>query len=273
MRGLEGIQGTVRYVRAHWPVYVAGYSLVVLALGFITLSAGLGWWSFVPLTLVLLLLIVYFTLASLWAAHKLYDVNGIRPHHVLFDMAQIQANDTFAYVDLGLRYRAIELARRMTIGRAIVVDVYSPQWTPSRALVRWRNRMSAASQDPRMEWRSGNISLLPLPDHSVTAVIVCQIVSEFWQDGDQSLLLKEIFRILAPNGRVLLAERARTEINWLLMGPMAFNLPPVEKWRTMLTRAGFRVRNERELGGLVHCIRADKPTPTEAQQLALGLEL
>jgi ubiquinone/menaquinone biosynthesis C-methylase UbiE len=99
-----------------------------------------------------------------------------------------------------------------------------------------------------------------------------QVLSEFWQHGDRLALLKEAHRILAPDGRLLVAERVRTETNWLVMGPAALGLHGAGYWRNLLGQAGFRVQKEQQLLGLIHCIRANKPTPAEARQLAFELD-
>lgn len=258
---------------ARWPAYALGYGGIVLALIVIGISAQQGWIGFIPLTLAALIILAYFFLTSLWSLHQQYDRDGLKPHQVLFDMGRIRATDQFVYIDLGLRQRAIELARRLTTGKAIVVDIYSPQWTPGSTLVRYRARMPQPPPDPRIRWQTGRIDLLPLPDKSVTAVILCQVISEFWQEGDQLQLLEEIYRILSENGRLLLAESVQSRTNSLLMGPGVLQLKPVEQWRGLLQKAGFRVRSEKDLQGIIHCFRADKPTYTEAQQLTLGLNL
>jgi SAM-dependent methyltransferase len=140
-------------------------------------------------------------------------------------------------------------------------------------LVRYRSRMPQPLPDPRISWQTGSIDLLPLPDKSVTAVILCQVAAEFWQEGDQLKLLAEIYRILSENGRLLVAEQVRSRTNSLIMGPSILKLAPVEQWRALLEKAGFRVRSEKDLQGIIRCFRADKPTYTEAQQLTLGLDL
>lgn len=262
---------SLQHIYAHWPGYLLGYGTVVLLLLGIALSANRGWLAFIPIFAALLLIVSYFLAASLWLADRLNGREGVLPHHALFDMAQIQSTDTFVYVDLADRKRAVELGMRMTTGKVIVVDVYSPQLTPSHALIRRRRRLSAPLPDPRFEWCAGDINLLPLPDRSVAAVILCQALSQFWQQGDQQLLLREVYRILVPNGQVLVAEQTRTELYWLVMGPAALRVPPAAKWRELLQEAGFRVHNERELQGIIHCYRASKPLPTEGQQLTLQL--
>lgn len=265
-------RGTLQFLFAHGPLYLGVYAgVVALVLG-MGIAAVRGWLAFVPLALSLILIILYFLLASLWAAHKLYDAGGRQPHHVLFDMAQLRESDRFAFVDLHGRYQAIDLGRRLTTGQIVVLDVYNPQLTPSRALARSRARQpQPPAGDPRFVWRDGSINLLPLPDESVTAVILNEILSQFWQQGDRETLLQEVRRILIPGGRVLLAQRARTQANWLHLGPAALPLQNSQAWRDLLQRAGFILRREETLDDLIHCFRADKPVPVEAQQMRLSL--
>jgi ubiquinone/menaquinone biosynthesis C-methylase UbiE len=273
MKRNSPFSGTLQAIYARWPVYALGYGGVVLTLIIIGVSAEQGWIGFIPLSLALLIVQAYFFLASLWSDHQQHGRDGLNPHHILFDMSRVRATERFVYIDLGQRQRAIELARRLTTGKVIVVDVYSPQWTPGRSLVRRRARMPHPPPDPRIRWQTGRIDLLPLPDKSVTAVILCQTLSQFLQEGDQLQLLDEIYRVLSENGRLLLAEQTQSRTNSLLLGPVALQLKPVTHWRNVLEKAGFRVRSEKDLQGIIHCFRADKPTYTEAQQLTLGLDV
>ena len=267
MRRDNRFSGTLRAVYVRWPFYALTYSGVILTLVILGLSVERGWIGLVPLSLATLIVLVYFLLASLWGV---FNLDHLQPHHVLFDMGQIRATDTFIYVDLGWRRRALDVAGRLTTGKAIVIDVYNPQWMTSRALVRARARIPAPPPDPRLVWQTGSINLLPQPDNSVTAVILCQVASELWQEGDRQRLFQEIYRVLSENGRLLLAERVRTRTNWLLMGPGALTLSLVETWRDALHAAGFHVRHEKDLQGMIHCFRADKPTYSEARQLTLS---
>jgi SAM-dependent methyltransferase len=273
MKRNSPFSGTLRAMYAHWPAFALSYGGIVGLLVIIGISAQRGWIGFIPLALALLIILIYFFLAALWRIHQQFGRDGLNPHHVLFDMGRIRATDQFVTIDLGLRQQAIDLARRLTTGKAIVIDVYNPHWTPNRALVRYRARMPHPPADPRIRWQMGRIDMLPLPDKSVTAVILCLVTSEFVQEGDQLQLLEEIYRILSENGRLLLAEPVQSRTNSLLMGPGVFKLKPVEQWRDLLEKAGFRVRSEKDLQGIIHCFRADKPTYTEAQQLTLGLNL
>ena len=271
MNGSKRFNGTRHFVYAHWPLFAGLYGCMVFALLVIGISAMQGWLSFIPMATAVLLISGFFLLTTVWSAYQLYDYGGVQPHHVLFDMGHIQATDTFVYIDLGYRRRAISLSRRLTTGRIVVLDIYNPQWMTSQALVRLRRRMLIPKPDPRLSFRDASMDLMPLPDKSVPVVILCQIASELWQRGDQITLLKEIHRVLTPNGRLLMAERTRTQTNWMVMGPLALSLKRQEDWQKLLQTAGFVVRRTQDLAGVISCFRADKPSPAEARQMAFEL--
>jgi SAM-dependent methyltransferase len=263
--------GTIHYIYAHWPLFFGLYVGLVVALIIIGISIQYGWLSYIPIATAVFIILTYFLIISIWAGHQLYDQTGLSPHHLLFELGQIQATDNIAFLDLGYRRHALALSRRLTTGRIVVLDVYNPQWVRSQALVRLRTRMPAIPDDPRLVWRDGSINLLPLPDKSVPYVILSEVVSEFGQSGDRLALLKEIYRILTPNGRLLMAERVRSQTNYLVMGLNGFSLDTIAQWHDLITAAGFIIRREEDLSGLIRCFRADKPTPAEAKQLALDL--
>ena len=264
--------GTRTFLLANWPRFVLLYIGMVAALIIMGLSAMRGWLSFIPLATAAFLIVIYYMAAGIWEARQRYDLDGITPHHVLFDMGQLPATERFAYVDLGLQRQAIGLSRRLTTGQIIVIDIYNPQWTISPWLVRWRTQQPPPPADPRLIWREGNLSLLPLPDESINTVMVCHVAGEFWQDGDRIALLREAYRILKPQGQLLLAESVRSQTNWLIRGVACLGLPTADYWRKLLQQSGYRIRSEKNLGGLSYCVRAQKPTPAEAQQLSFKLE-
>ncbi|MBE2223173.1 MAG: methyltransferase domain-containing protein [Anaerolineae bacterium] len=266
-------RGITRHVSANWPIFAVMYIGLVLVLLISGISLQKGWLSFVPLMLALGIVLVYFLGTSLWAAHKLHDLDGLRPYDVLFDMGQIKATDSIVYVDLGLRVAPLHLRRRLTTGKIIVVDVYNPQWTTGQALIRARAQAPQPPSDPRLVWQNGRFDLLPLPDKSVPFVMLDQILSQCWQEGDRVRLLKEAHRILTPNGRLLLAERIRTQTNWLVYGPGGARFKPVDYWQDLLQETGFIVRRQENLSGLIYCFRADNPSGSEARQLALALPI
>ena len=257
-----------QYVAAHWPRYAFLYGGMVVAALAIGVSGMRGWFSFVLLGLAVLLGCAFFLGMNLWAVVRLYGRNGIRPHHALFDLGRIQSHEEIVYIDLGSRYQPISLSRRLTTGRITVVDVYNPQWTEQKRPAR---QISPPAGDPRLVWVDGDIHLLPFPDGAVAHVMLCEVLSPFWQHGDRLILLKEIRRILKPQGQLLIAEKCRTTNQWLVNGPAALGIPTQNYWEALFREAGFRIRKTENKAGLISCWRLSKPTYREARQLAFDL--
>jgi ubiquinone/menaquinone biosynthesis C-methylase UbiE len=211
-------------------------------------------------------------LAALWTANRLFDADSEQVSDLLFTMSQARATDQLANIDLGLRHQAILLSSHLTTGKITVVDVYNPQLTIDSALARARRQAPAAKHDPRLDWYDGHFNLLPLPDNSVEAVFLFQVLSEFNQHGDRQALLREVRRILKPNGRLLMSEKTASWLNWLLVSSSGTALKPVEYWHDLLVEAGFDILRQEEIQGLLSCFRADKPSPYAGTQLPLQLQ-
>jgi len=267
-------QGTLRHIYEHWPTYLflygGGFSLVLIV---VVTASGRGWWSVIALALATLLVLGYFFGASLWAAHQQYDRREQEPAHVLFRMGQLRPADDFVHVGLGRRNTAIRLSRRLMSGHLTVVDVYNPQLTPGRSLARARVNLLKVEADPRLTWLEGSIDLLPLPDHSTQAVTMNRVLSQLWQHGDRELLLGEIFRVLRPDGWLLLAEPVRTQTSWLVWGPAALRLQTLRYWQRLFQEAGFHLKKEETVHGLVHYFALKRPESGEMQQLTFDFGL
>jgi SAM-dependent methyltransferase len=265
-------QGTLAVVLANWPTYLLLYGGgAAAALLVIVFSAGRGWWAFVALAFAVLLILSYYFAASLWAAYKVHDDPAAPLDRVMVDLGQLKPGDTFVHVDLGTTRLAVALSRHLTTGQVIVVDVYHPLLSPSPAVARARQQARRPKADRRLTWRDGTIDLLPMPDGSLKAVTIGQVLSELWQEGDRRRLLGEVFRVLAPGGRLLLVERPRSQTNWAVFGPAALSLRPPSYWRGLLSEAGFQLKKEQAIHDLVTCFRADRPPRDAAEQLRLNL--
>jgi SAM-dependent methyltransferase len=247
--------GTFRFIQARWPTYLFGYGGGLLfCLVIMWISIQQGWFAFVNITLAGAIILLYFSGASLWAAHKLFD--GSKIIDALFEVGRFSQDQTIVHIDQGLRSTGIALGERLSSGRVIVIDVYNPQMFPSRWLSRAAHQAARPLNEPRIIWKSGSIDLLPQPDQSVSAVALSLTVTELWQEGDRICLLEEIFRILSPTGVLVIAERIRTPTSWMTMGPAAIRLRSVSYWRQILADVGFHIEKELVCDDLLLIIRA-----------------
>lgn len=254
-----------------WPGYLLRYGGFALSLFMIGTGYFLGKQVYIALGFVILVGTLFLYWAARWTTKRRYDADQLLVTEALFSMSQAQPGDNLASVDLGLRIPAVALSRHLTTGRITVIDVFNPQLTGGKELARARKQAPSYKMDPRLDWFDGRINLLPLPDNSVSAVFMPLILSEFSQHGDRQTLLREIKRILRPNGRLLVAEQNTSWLNWLSLDPGSSRLLPTEYWRRLLLDAGFDVRRQEEFHGLTICMRADKPSPFAGRQLSLDL--
>lgn len=260
------------HLSVHWPGYLLRLAGLVLGLLLMALGLFRGWTALVTFGAAVVIACAALLGIAFWALRLDAESGEYQTTEFLYQLSQTRPADKLAVIDLGLRHKAIVLSQHLTSGRLHAIDVYNPQLMPDEALARARRLAPHAITDPRLVWSDGNLTLLPLPDNSVSAVFLQDVLSELAQRGDQQLLLKEIKRVLEPNGRLLLAEQADTLINRLRPRSGTKLLRPPAYWSGLLREAGFELRREQALREQTICLRADVPSPYAGHQLALNLE-
>lgn len=272
MSSSKRFQRTLRYIRNRWPIYFGLYGLLVMAMLLIGIGLASGWYSFIPFALAIMLVATYFLVAHVYVAYLLNDAPNGTAADILIDLGQTRPHHHVVCIDLGLRETAVSIARQLTTGKVSVIDIYNPQSNLKTTLHRARDSAPKPPSDPRLNWIDGSINLLPLPDHSVHAVYVNQILSELWIAEERDQLLNEIRRILIPEGRLLLAEPIRAQTNLLLTGIVTYLLPTEKYYLRMLVKAGFVYQRDEIARGVLYCARFDKPSPAAGKQMQLKLE-
>ena len=259
-------------IYANLPGYLLRFGGFILSLAMLGLGIILGRQIFIAVGFVILTATFFLFWAARWTTSRLYDGDQLQIMEFLYGLSQARPEDKLAIIDLGLGAPAIALSRHLTTGHLTVFDVFNPQLTGGKELARARRRVTHFPTDPRLVRIDSRIDLLPLPDRSVSAVFLPLILSEFTQDGDRQTLLREVSRILHPNGRLLCAEQNSSWLNWLSLGPGTSRLQPLDYWQRLFKNAGFEILRQEEINGLTICIRADKPSPFAGKQLSLGLQ-
>lgn len=264
------LSATSTHIRRHWPAYLGLYATCILSLMAIGLGLVTGWYALIPFALAAILAAGYLLVTTLWAVRKVYDQND--PLAILYTLSNHKPVDEIANIELGTRSTSIWLARHLTTGSVAAIDVYNPESNTSAALRRARLNAVHLPADPRLAWIDGRTNLLPLADRSVKCVFLNEVLSEFWEVSERERLLNEVYRVLEPDGRALIAEPVRTQTSLLLRLPNSIDAKTAEEWKLLLRKTGFEVRAERDIEGLLVCLRADRPSDEEARQLTLGLE-
>ncbi len=268
----QSSQGIQSHIRVHWPGYLWRFVGLIFSLLLIAYALEAGWASLAAIGTGLLITFAFLLLAALWAAQLKDSAGDPSTTEFLYQMSQTRPFNNLACIDLGLREQSIALSQHLTSGQLFVIDIYNPQLMPDKSLVRARQLAPPSFADPRIVRYDGSLDLLPLPDNSVQAVFLQDVLSKFVQRGDQQVLLREVNRILEPNGRLLLAEPIDSWPNRILPGSTIRFLNPKTYWSNLLLEAGFDLRREQTLHRLTYCIRADVPPPYAGKQLTLDLE-
>lgn len=99
-----------------------------------------------------------------------------------------------------------------------------------------RRRNAAAIQGGQVQLHAGTAEALPLPAAAVDAVLAVHTLY-FWPDLDAGL--REIHRVLAPTGRVVLAFRAAEHGLPRRFDPAVYRVPTTERAQHALLAAGF----------------------------------
>lgn len=251
--------------------YLLRYTAVVLALALL----GYGLWRSEPpllgAGLLLLLLTAVLLGLQIWSGRRLALARAQTTPN-LQQLSRLRPIDRLLSVDLGDHELAHLLARELTTGRLTVVDIYNPHQAPRPATARARQVQPRPANDPRLVWYNGSVNLLPLPDHSVRIVFLNEVLSDLAQEGDRRALLREVARVLEPNGCVVLAELADTWPLRLRAFPGGAATRPSGYWRALLQEAGLQITLEPAGDGLIYYLRADKVAPYAGLQLALDFD-
>lgn len=67
---------SIRYMRDRWPIFIALYGLLVMAMLFIGMGLALDWYSLIPFSLAILLVASYFLIAHAYVAYQINDAPG-----------------------------------------------------------------------------------------------------------------------------------------------------------------------------------------------------
>jgi ubiquinone/menaquinone biosynthesis C-methylase UbiE len=153
----------------------------------------------------------------------------------------IRGDEDVLDVGCGLGLIAVGIAKRLTSGKVVGIDVWStveiPGNSPERA---YENAMLEGVAD-KVEFKSGNVLDIPFEDESFDLVTSGSVLNNLKGEEDKLKALSEIYRVLRPGGMFLLIEPLRD-----LWGLLTFTLIGVwmllskEEWTKILTKSLFQ---------------------------------
>ena len=189
--------------------------LIVAALGIISLITRLlGVWSGQDAVAVIARPLMAAGLGfGAMASWMIYDskIGKIRERDTYLDKIDWNGDERVLDVGCGLGLFLIGAAKRLSTGRAVGIDKWQQEdLSGNNAAGTLRNAMLEAVAD-KVEVRTGDARQLPFADSSFDVVLSSMALHNIYNADERQTAVREIARVLAPGGRVLIVDVRHTQ--------------------------------------------------------------
>src|SRR5690606_3910952 len=99
------------------------------------------------------------------------------------------------------------------------------------------------------------VSAIAVDDAWADLVVVTLAAHEVRDPAAREQLFRELRRISAPTGRIILVEHLRNPAALLAFGPGFFHFLPRSEWISLCDRTGLQIESERDITPFVHVFR------------------
>jgi SAM-dependent methyltransferase len=228
--------GVGQIVRFNWPFYAVAAVVVTIAFSAIprlalsapvhfALSAAVG-------------LVSLWIASSLAASWMVYDHSTLMTGRWIPGALGFRPNE-WINMHAGLDETTPVLRTVFGGSRGRVYDIFDPVEMTESSIARARQLARADFDSKAVDFRR-----LPAETGSVDAVLLLLSAHELRTDAARVTLFCEIHRVLAPGGRVVVAEHLRDGANLLAFGPGFLHFHSRHTWMRSFTQARFAIHKE-----------------------------
>jgi arsenite methyltransferase len=162
------------------------------------------------------------------------------PDSEIEKMLKLKGNENILDVGCGLGRMAIGVAKSLTTGKVIGIDIWDKMELISNCPERAYENAEIEGVRDKVEFKTGNILSIPFPDSSFDVVTCSSVVNNLHTNGEKLDALKEIFRVLKSGGTFLMMEPIRSLDAFFLFTPLAFwMLPSKDTWFELQNKTRF----------------------------------
>lgn len=152
------------------------------------------------------------------------------------------------------------IAKRLDGGKVIGVDIADKILSSENVIKHASENAFIEGVGDKTEFIKGDILSLPFKDNTFDVVLCISVLEYFDWKKECRMALKEINRVLKPDGKLLLFEMIRSLRGFFISNPfLFFNLKSKEQWNNVVSEQGFsRVKNFEDRGRLVFIYKKKK---------------
>jgi SAM-dependent methyltransferase len=238
--------GLLQIARFNWSQYVGG-AVVVLAAG-----AWLWFGEPSPTWLrsgvwVVMLLAAWWSSASLVASHWIYDVSEL--YQWTWIPSALPATPRhWLNLHAGLDESSATLCELLPDSSGRTCDFFDAAEMSEPSIQRARAEQATL---PTGRIRFGEF---PFPAAAFDTIFILFAAHELRRAASREGFFREIRRVLAPAGTVLVVEHARDLANFAAFGPGFFHFMPGNEWKRLAKIAGLEVVRESRMTPFVRII-------------------
>jgi ubiquinone/menaquinone biosynthesis C-methylase UbiE len=236
---------------------IISYNRGLYAWSAIGVSAGLVIAARLPRMLALVttgavLIALAWMLASIAVSHYVYDRSSVYDFRWMREQLP-RTPRRWVNIHSGLDQSTGILKSVFPQGDEEVLDIYDPVEMTEPSITRARTL-----SEGKTEARHADFRHLTLPDSSCDAVFLIFSAHELRRRDSRAQFFKEVARVLAADGRVILMEHLRDTANFLAFGPGCWHFHSRGEWLRAAATANLRVRQEMPITPFVRVFVMEK---------------
>jgi len=230
-------QGALNIVRFNWPYYVFAL-IAALVLGLFSYLSDGGLRLAAAIFLTLLVLSTIFSLLVSW---YVYDLSGLYKLRWLDRLTKVE-REMIVNINAGFDETSALLEKKFSHTRLIACDFYDPKKHTAPSIKRARK-----TYPPFPGTRNVSTFELPFDGSSVDKVFAILSAHEIRDREERKAFFKEIYRVLALDGDVVVVEHLRDTANWLAFNLGALHFYSRKDWLETFNSARLEVKSEAKL--------------------------
>ena len=228
------LQGVWNVVQFNWPSYFAAGG-AALALAGLWLAGPVAVRPYAGLLLALALLPL---LSSLLITASIYDFSGLYRFDWLF--ANAPAPAAMLTLSAGFDESSAPLAHRYPAAHLLAADFYDAARHTEPSIQRARRAYPPYPGTRSVDTRAA----LPLANGSIDLAVAFLAAHEIRDAAERAAFFREIARVLAPGGTLVVTEHLRDPANFLAYTVGFLHFHSRRAWLATFRAAGLRVAHE-----------------------------